>query len=389
MSKLLVTEAAGESPVPFLRGILTRSLIEAGLPFDDAYQAASEIRQQLEDVPSISNDDLRALVLEHLRMHASPAIAESYEARRAPWPGILVRDLNGELRPFSSAEHRRCLAACGLDDEQALNASNMIFTEMGARQWREIAFDELHDLSQLCLDVHFGRRAAERYRIWTDFLASGRPLVLLIGGVTGSGKSTIATELAQRFGIVRTQSTDMLREVMRMLIPDRLLPVLHRSSFDAGGVVPEIGDCQNDDLDRVTEGYRRQLELLALPCEAVIVRAIRERVSLIVEGVHVHPTLAERCGDTGDAVLVPMMLGVLKPEQLRSRLSNRGRYAPGRGRHDDPAKFRRIWHLQAHLLDEADRLSVPILINDDRDKVTTRVLRTVIDVLDDAAEPAS
>ena len=45
----------------------------------------------------------------------------------------------------------------------------------------------------------------------------------------GTGKSTLATELAHRLGIVRTQSTDMLREVMRTMIPAHLMPALHVS----------------------------------------------------------------------------------------------------------------------------------------------------------------
>ncbi len=382
MAKIFVTDTAGENPVPFLRGILTRSLTDAGLAFDEAYRVASAIRQQLGDGVSITNDELGDLVLDYLGAQLSAEVAEAYEARRVPDPGLLVRYADGESRPFSPTEHTRCLAACGLSEEEASSASLRILNEMGARQQREIAADELRALSQYCLDVHFGHRAAERYRIWMDFTHSGRPLILLIGGATGSGKSTIATALAHRLGILRTQSTDMLREVMRMLIPERLLPVLHRSSFDAGCALPDAGETSGNPLGRVAEGYQRQSELVAVPCEAVIGRAIRERVSLILEGVHVHPALAERLAQTGDAVLVSIMLAVLKPEELRARLSGRRRDAPARNTRTDPANFQRIWHLQSHLLDEADRIGTPILINDDQGKVTTLVLRTVIDVLD-------
>ena len=43
------------------------------------------------------------------------------------------------------------------------------------------------------------------------------PLVILIGGATGVGKSTIATQLAARLGIVRVVATDAIREVMRAM----------------------------------------------------------------------------------------------------------------------------------------------------------------------------
>lgn len=386
MAKIFVTDITGENPVPFLRGILTRSLTDAGMTFEEAYQVASDLRQQLGDGATVTNDTLYAMVLESLRTDFSAAIAESYAARRARAPVLQVRHPGGELLPFSRIEHIRCLAACGLSQDQASNASGMILNELGTRQQSEIGTDELRELSQHCLDIHFGSRAAERYRVWMDFIQSGRPLILLIGGVSGSGKSTIATELAHRLGIVRTQSTDMLREVMRMLIPERLLPDLHRSSFDPAQTPAENAD--DDPLAGVIECYQRQLELLAVPCEAVITRAIRERVSLIIEGVHVHPGLAERLNPCGDAVLVSIMLGVLKPEELRARLSGRRHDAPARNTRTDVSNFQRIWYLQAYLLNEADRIGTPILINDDQEAVTTGVLRTVIDVLDAAKRAA-
>ena len=60
------------------------------------------------------------------------------------------------------------------------------------------------------------------------------PLVILIGGATGVGKSTIATQLAARLGIVRVVATDAIREVMRSMLSPELMPTLHTSSFHAG-----------------------------------------------------------------------------------------------------------------------------------------------------------
>jgi 2-phosphoglycerate kinase len=381
MAKIFVTDTSGGSSVPFLRGILTRSLNEAGLPFEQAYEVASEIRNRLDDFPKITNDDLRSFVREYLRENFTDGVVESYDAVGGPTAGVLVRDAHGELHPLTRTEHLRCLAACGLGEEQARKASSLILDKLGTEQRWEISSKELRAMTEECLSAHFGPRAAERYRVWMDFSNSGRPLILLLGGTTGSGKSSVATELAHRLGIVRTQSTDMLREVMRMLIPPRLLPVLHRSSFDAWSVLtakPEGGDDQEELL---AAGYLRQAELLAVPCEAVIQRAVRERVSLILEGVHVQPTLIESIGDVSDAVIVPVMLGVLKPEELRSRLSGRLKEAPERDGAAHLSNYERIWRLQAYLLSEADKAGISILINEDKETVTDLVLRTVVDVL--------
>ena len=381
MAKIFVTDNAGGNPVPFLRGILTRSLSDAGLPFEQAYEVASEIRGKVGERSKISNDELRSLVRGYLQQRFAEAVVESYDALGGPIPRVLVRDRDGGLSPLSRTEHLHCLAACGLGAEQAQKASGVIVDRLNAEQSREISAEALSGLTEECLYAHFGTRAVERYRVWMDFSQSGRPLILLIGGTTGSGKSTVATELAHRLNIVRTQSTDMLREVMRMLIPARLLPVLHHSSFEAWSALTTTFGDEGDQDDLLAAGYLRQAELLAVPCEAVIQRAVRERVSLILEGVHIHPALLESIGEVSGAVVVPVMLGVLKPEELRSRLSGRIREAPERNGKAQLSNYERIWQLQAYLLSEADRAGIPILINEDKEKATDLVLRTVVDVL--------
>jgi 2-phosphoglycerate kinase len=203
--------------------------------------------------------------------------------------------------------------------------------------------------------------------------------MLLVGGTTGTGKSTMATEIAHRLGIVRTQSTDMLREVMRMLVPERLLPVLHTSSFNAWQALqsqPGSGDA-----NAVVDGYRSQSELLLLPIEAVLQRALRERVSLILEGIHVHPMLLDRIQDRGDAIIVPIMLAVLKQKQLKKRLIGRGIQAPQREAERQLSHFDAIWSLQEYLLAEADRANVSIIANEDREHAIRVVLHTIIDAL--------
>ncbi len=228
-------------------------------------------------------------------------------------------------------------------------------------------------------DEDLGPAVAKRYLVWVDFLHSGRPILLLIGGTAGTGKSTIATELANRLEIVRSQSTDMLREVMRMMIPERLMPVLHKSSFNAWEALPpHEGPMAADQDALLADGYRTQAELVSVALEAVVNRALRERVSLILEGVHVQPAFMQRIPTDTDAVVVPVMLAVLKPEKLRKRIRGRGKDVPERRAERYMGHFDSVWRLQSYLLSEADRLSVPIIANDDKEKVMREIMRIVI-----------
>jgi 2-phosphoglycerate kinase len=231
------------------------------------------------------------------------------------------------------------------------------------------------------LKKQFGKETAHRYLVWIDYTRSRRPLILLLGGTTGCGKSTVATEVAHRLGIIRTQSTDMLREVMRMMIPERLLPALHTSSFNAWRRLPGHGD-ENTTDELIIIGYNHQAELVSVPCEAVIQRALRERVSLILEGIHISPALLQRIRNQKEAVVVPIMLAVLKQDQLKRRLKGRGVVAPERESSQYLSNFEQIWELQSYLLSEADKYAMDIVTNDDKDQTTERVMRSINEVLE-------
>ena len=233
-----------------------------------------------------------------------------------------------------------------------------------------------------CLLENLGKEAARRYMIWVDYTHSGRPMILLIGGTTGCGKSTMATEVAHRLGMVRTQSTDMLREVMRMMVPKRLSPVLHTSAFDAWRSLPDKFANQADEEERIADGYRAQMELLSVPCEAVIQRALKERVALILEGIHIHPALLNYIDRREDAIIVPIMLAVLKQDNLQKRLRSRGQIAPNRDSKKHLSNFDRIWALQSFLLSEADRHGIPIVANEDKEKATVQVMKAILDSME-------
>jgi 2-phosphoglycerate kinase len=57
--KTIVVNEKESTRVPFLRGILIRSLLDTGLAFEDAYSLAARIRDELSDTDEISSQDLR------------------------------------------------------------------------------------------------------------------------------------------------------------------------------------------------------------------------------------------------------------------------------------------------------------------------------------------
>jgi 2-phosphoglycerate kinase len=379
----LVVDADGKTRIPFLRGILTHSLQEAGLQFDQAYELASSVRDALGDVEEISTKNLRAEVLRQLKRLGNSSAAKKYEANvRAPAP-IMVRDSSDVLTPFSRGRHQQRLECSGLSSESAFEITRQVFDHLLKQRISEIRSHHLGGLTYGCLKKKVGENEAHRYLVWAQFVASGRPLILLIGGTAGCGKSTIATEVTSRLGIVRTQSTDMLREVMRMMIPERLMPVLYTSSFNAWQAVSDEMDDVVDEVARLKIGYRRQAELVQVACDAVLQRAFREQASLVLEGVHVRPSLLQSIESDPNAIVVPILLAVLKKDNLRQRIKGRGRQVVQRRAERYLEHFDSIWKLQSELLSEADANDVAIISNEDKESAVRDVMTTIVDRLDD------
>ena len=375
--KTIVENIRENEKTPFLRGILIRSLMDAGLAFEDAYEISGKIRNSISDRKKITTEELQAQVNLLLEDLGEKEVLEQYSFPSVAPPRILVSDEEGVEHPFSRGRKARYLRSSGLKAEKAEYLTELIFAKLIAAGITSISTLELGYITYLCLQEEVSQKAAKRYLVWSQFQNSKRPLMLLIGGTVASGKSTIATEIAPLLDIVRIQSTDMLREVMRMMIPKRLLPVLHTSSFIAWKALPTREEEDKDFDQLVAEGYRSQAELLAVPCEAVLQRAVEENVPIILEGVHAQPEMLNLTPDDSDAIKVYVMLAVLKSKNLKSRLRGRGADVPQRKPKRYLNNLDSIWSLQTYLLSEADRHDVPIITSGDRDTAVLQITQQV------------
>ena len=111
-----------------------------------------------------------------------------------------------------------------------------------------------------------------RFRDWNRLDRLDRPLLVMIGGAAGVGKSTLATMLAHRLGITRVIATDVIRQVLRAFFTEEAMPVVHHSAFEV-------------DL----HGFAEQAELVGTGVEAIVDRAGGEGTPIVVEGVHAVP----------------------------------------------------------------------------------------------------
>lgn len=380
--RLFVIDERDESRVPFLRGILTRSIQDSGVPFNDAYRLAGEIRDGLGDRIEVRSNELRSLVSERLRAMGHDAEAVRYMTPRDERTSIHVRSRNGDLAPFSRGLLTQSLEICAITRDEMYSVAAEVEASLAPGPQLTVTSADVGQTAARTLRRRFGADVAGRYVRWVDFNRSGEPLVLLIGGTTGCGKSTLSAMLAHRLGIVRTQSTDILREVMRLLIPVKLMPSLHESSYGAYKVLPRwLGPGDVLVEPHMLDGYLMQAEEVSVAVEGVYRRAIREQLSLVLEGVHIHPALQKRLEKRGEGIVVSVVLAALKKKRLKKQLTGRGQLIKARRAEPYLDFLDEIWQLQTFLLSEADRHGVPIVLNSSPEESVRQVIQHVADAL--------
>jgi 2-phosphoglycerate kinase len=366
VTKVVIIKEPGGDRVPFLRGILVQSLLSAGLSFKDAYSTAQALRKSLENDTVITTAELGARVAKQLEKDFSPAIRRDYETKSETerQQKIIVSSDRGDS-PFSAGILTRSLEACVVDRKSAIEVARRVQEAIQKRGQSVIDPPSLRRLIYQSLNEHCSKETANYYLSRRQFKTSGEPLIILVGGATGTGKSTVSSELAYRLGVVRTQSTDMMREIIRSYLAPHVVPTLGFSSFDAWRGLPEIKtpEGQRETDNPVIAGFMAQSANVRSALEATIARVLKERHDMIIDGIHVVPMQLDLSKAREAAVVVSVMLAVTTRMQLENQLSWRSREQPDRVSSRYLEKLDAIWELQSFLLNLADKANVPIIAN--------------------------
>ena len=117
--------------------------------------------------------------------------------------------------PWSKGLLSRALAATGLGATRSYELAVRADADLAERETDQLDLDRLAELAAEVLGDAEGARTMRRLRRLHALRQLDVPIVLLVGGATGTGKSTIATEAAHRLGITRVTSTDFIRQTLR------------------------------------------------------------------------------------------------------------------------------------------------------------------------------
>jgi 2-phosphoglycerate kinase len=378
MAKIVVFNEPQGDPTPFLRGILVQSLVNAGLAFADAYELAQAIRDELQDTQETTSSALRARVATLLEKRFGREQRELYEARHKSRDALIVHTPTRSA-PFSVGILSHSLETCAIPPAMALQGARRVYASLRNTGHREVDHKSLRRVIYRCLREHCHPDTADRYLSWRRFENSGEPLILLIGGTTGCGKSTVSSELAYRMNITRTQSTDMMREIIRSYLTPQVVPTLGYSSFEAWRGLPTPAEGLDLEIENpVITGFISQFAAMKPALEATVRRAIEERHHLILEGVHVIATELDIAAMDDRALIIPLKLATMTKELLSKQLRRRGREKNEHPTSRYLEHLEDIWEMQSWLLSEADKDGIDIIQNRYIEDTVREVLDLVI-----------
>jgi 2-phosphoglycerate kinase len=278
---------------------------------------------------------------------------------------------SGDL-PYSKGVMARALIAAGVPADRAYALAVRVELDMAERTERTVDLERLRSLAHETLGDDEGERAVDRLRRLADLQRLDVPIVVLIGGSTGTGKSTVAAEVAHRLGITRVASTDFIRQTMRAFFSREFMPTIHYSSFEAGQAVD--GDVTGDPT---IVGFVDQCRHVCVGVDAAMERALAEGWSMVLEGVHLVPGLVR--ADLPGALLVHVIVEIGDEDVHRVHFHVRDRTTGGLRAMDKYLEhLDDIRRIQTYIVGRAHREGVRVVENANVERTIDEVIEIVM-----------
>jgi 2-phosphoglycerate kinase len=290
--------------------------------------------------------------------------------------------LGGAEFPYSKGLMARALIAVGVPADRAYNLAQRIELDLAERGERSIDVERLLVLAREVLGDEEGERAVNRLRRLSDLQALDVPIIVLIGGSTGTGKSTVAAEVAHRLGITRVASTDFIRQTMRAFFSPEFMPTIHFSSFEAGQALDE-----EVTGDPTVVGFVDQCRHVCVGVEAALRRALTEGWSMVLEGVHLVPGMLPT--ELEGALLVHVVIEIGDEEVHRMHFHIRDMATGGiRAMDKYLDHIDDIRRVQTYIASRARRGNVPVVENANVERTIDQVIELVMQSAERAQQVA-
>ena len=361
---------------PYVRGILAHKLIQRGLPFEQAYQIATETRAQFRQNALIPVQKLVETADQLIRQNFGATVFEQLKPSGHHEDFEIRVGQGKDTTPFSKGLLAFSISASGIPPQKAYQMALRIESRLIQKQQEVVSKAELFARVQKTLLRVYGEDTAVLYRISSQLDKLPKPLIICIGGGTGIGKSALATTLGTRLGIHKVIGTDTIREIMRLVFTEELLPTLHTSSSQVGELLKLRGSVSSE---QVLAGYQLQAQHVGVGIRATIRRSIKERQNVILEGVHLLPLLLEfQQSPPEGAYVVTVLISLLNPKEHRSRFAARAQESPNRPEVRYLKQYGQIRKIHDYCVTRCNVHEVDVVNNEQFDTASVELIHTVM-----------
>jgi 2-phosphoglycerate kinase len=274
--------------------------------------------------------------------------------------------------PVSKGLLARALIATGVASTRAYELALTAEADLASVGGRSLSMDRLHELAVETWGEEEASSVVRRLRLLGRLDELDLPIILLVGGATGTGKSTVATEIAYRLGITRVTSTDFVRQTMRAFFSQDFMPSIHYSSFEAGL------SRDDDDPDRVIHGFLDQTRNVLVGVRAAIDRVLQEGWSMVLEGIHLVPGMLP--AEIDGALVVQCVLAIEDVEAHASHFWFRDTTTGGVRAFDrylDSMGDIRV--IQDYIVERAHKAGVPVIENANIEAAIAQAMELVLE----------
>ncbi len=374
MSKTKIV-SSNKQVQPFMRGMLTHSLVQRGMEFKKAYKTAQDVKQRLSKTESITTYALKTVINEEIKKRYGKTFLEKLDQPQTDVLSV-IRVLHHESSfPFSRGLLAKSLTAAGISPGRAYEMAQEIQQEMVRENIQSIDQQLLYQQVYQKLLYEEGPETAEFYEIATQLKRLDRPMIIYIGGAVGIGKSSLATELASRLDISKVNGTDMIRQIMRMVFTEQILPALHTSSFEVAHL--EVVSRLKEE-DQIIAGFTWQAAKVIVGVRAVVERAIQENINVIIEGVHLLPSLIQFDDLKNQAYHIPIVLSLTDEAAHHTRFDFRQHETQTRSADRYQSYFSKIRDVHDYFVEQAQGEDIDIVENDDFDQASNELVQIVL-----------
>ena len=363
---------------PFMRGMLAHKLMQRGLSFDQAYQISKDARSYFQQQSEVTTESLMHSVDELIVARYGQEVLKKLNSELFPSGKQISVYRRNATAPFSKGLLTQSITSAGVKPEEAYQIAFYMETNLMKKGIFRISKKKLFEEVYRTISKKYSPKIAQLYKLASRIDELDKPLIIYIGGASGTGKSVMATFLAGRLGINKITGTDTIREIMRLVFKRDLLPSLHNSSVKAGIGMPKTLDKSN----RLIGGFCLQAQQVSVGVKAVVDRAVKEKTSMIIEGIHLLPYMQQILKEgTKRAYHIPITLSLMNEKHHKDRFVERENKNEFRKIDPHLRSFENIRIIHEFCTSESEHYEIEVVDNEDFDETTNTLTQLIINTL--------